>query len=198
MADLNIGQWIYGALGDSTEGVLLCVFLIFLIDAIAFPTLPEVFFAAGIMFNPDPAFAAELLLAAIAAELAGTWLLYAAVGRTGVPARIEKLASKYAKFLIMGDERLLLLNRAAPMIPFAGAFIRIMKWRIGLSMAYIASGCVLKYGAIAALSGFFYGYFESGAATNVTVAFIIAVVAASTASSLIMSRRRAAAEGREE
>ncbi|MDR3283224.1 MAG: hypothetical protein LBS92_06450 [Candidatus Methanoplasma sp.] len=190
MTDFNIGEWIYGVFGGNELGVLLCIFLIFMLDAVMFPTLPEVFFAMGVMYRPDLAFGVELLLVAIIAEIAGTLALYLVVSRVRVPARIERLVGKYVGFLVLGDERLLLVNRIAPMIPFAGAFISIMKWDIKKSLAYILLGCVLKYGAIAILSGFFYSYFSSGTAQTVTIVMIAIVIAASVASSLVMSKRK--------
>ncbi|MDR3206029.1 MAG: hypothetical protein LBT41_02895 [Candidatus Methanoplasma sp.] len=190
MIDFNIGEWIYGVFGNNELGVLLCIFLIFFIDAVLFPTLPELFFAMGIMYRPDVFFGAELLIAAIAAEVLGTLALYMVVSRIKIPARIERIVGRYVGFLVMGDERLLLLNRIAPMIPFAGAFISIMKWDIKRSLVYVVAGCILKYGAIAVLSGFFYSYFSSGVAQTVTIAMIVVVIAASIASSLIMSKRK--------
>lgn len=48
-----ISDWIYGAFGPYGDiGMLLCVFLIFLIDAFIFPTLPELFFVIGFIYQP--------------------------------------------------------------------------------------------------------------------------------------------------
>ena len=73
----NIGQIIYDLFGDNGDlGVLLCIFLIFLLDALLVPTLPELFFILGFMagaeHNTPIVFGCELLLMAILAELGNT------------------------------------------------------------------------------------------------------------------------------
>jgi len=174
----NIGDWIYDLFGPyGAWGILLCIFLIFLIDAIAFPTLPELFFVIGFMYNPTLEFGFQLLMVAIVAEIIGISTLYWIVEHVRVPARIKNIAEKYVKFLIVSDERMLLVNRAAPMIPFAGAFISIIEdWRLSRAMVYIILGCVLKYGLIMLMSNFFFTYFNSGDAQTYTILFVIAVI----------------------
>lgn len=186
----NIGDWIYAAFGDNGEyGVLLCIFLIFLIDALIFPTLPELFFILGFACYPTTAFGLELIGVAALAEIIGILTLYFLVEHVRIPARINRLVGKYTEFLVMGDERLLLLNRVAPMIPFAGAFISIAKWNIGKSLIYIIVGCVVKYGLIMMMSDFFYDYFSSNDAQTYTLIFIFAVLVASFALSIWMKKR---------
>ena len=162
----NIGQIIYDLFGDNGDlGVLLCIFLIFLLDALLVPTLPELFFILGFMagaeHNTPIVFGCELLLVAILAELVGILSLYYVVKHIRIPKKIEKLVDTYTNFLVMGDERLLLLNRIAPMIPFAGAFIAIAIWDLKKSMFYIVLGCVLKYGIIMLLSNMFLDFFNT-------------------------------------
>jgi hypothetical protein len=174
----NIGDWIYDLFGPyGAWGILLCIFLIFLIDAIAFPTLPELFFVIGFMYNPSIEFGLQLLMVAIVAEIIGISTLYWIVEHVRVPERIKNIAEKYVKFLIVSDERMLLVNRAAPMIPFAGAFISIIEsWRLSKAMMYIVLGCVLKYGLIMLMSNFFFTYFSSGEAQTYTILFVIVLI----------------------
>ncbi|MCL2712199.1 MAG: hypothetical protein FWD37_02835 [Methanomassiliicoccaceae archaeon] len=186
----DIGGWLQGIFGPYGElGILLLIFFVFFIDALFFPTLPELFFVIGFMTNPSFEFGCELLLAAILAELIGISLLYYIVEKVKVPKRIRDLADRYINFLVLGDERLLLINRVAPMIPFAGAFISLADWRLSRSLFYVLIGCILKYGAIMLMSSFFYTYFSDGAAQMYTIIFIIAVIAVSVAFALIRKRR---------
>lgn len=188
----SIGDWIYGFFGSSGEwGLLLCIFLIFLIDALVFPTLPELFFVIAFMYEPDFMFGMELLGVAIAAELIGVTALYLVVGYLKIPKRIEKLINKYVEFLLLGDERLILLNRIAPMIPFCGAFIRIVKWDLKKSLLYVVIGCVVKYGVIMLMSNFFFNYFGSSQAQWFTIIFIIAVIAISSILSVVYKKKNA-------
>ena len=187
---MDISGWLVSIFGDNEWGMLLCVFLVFLIDAFIFPTLPEVFFAAGYIHNPNMIYGLELLSVAIIAEIIGIMTLYLIVSRIRVPARIERIATKYTDFLILSDERLLLLNRVAPMIPFAGAFIAIMKWDIKKSMMYVVIGCVVKYGLILLMSEMFHNYFESSIAQVMTLVFVIVVIIVSFIASVIVKKKR--------
>ena len=190
----NIGQIIYDLFGDNGDlGVLLCIFLIFLLDALLVPTLPELFFILGFMagaeHNTPIVFGCELLLVAILAELVGILSLYYVVKHIRIPKKIEKLVDTYTKFLVMGDERLLLLNRIAPMIPFAGAFIAIAKWDLKKSMFYIVLGCVLKYGIIMLLSNMFLDFFNSDQAQLFMIIMIVVVIAVSMVLSIVVKKR---------
>lgn len=191
---VNIGQVIYDLFGDNGDlGVLLCIFLIFLLDALLVPTLPELFFILGFMagaeHNTPIVFGCELLLMAILAELVGILSLYYVVKHIRIPKKIEKLVDTYTKFLVMGDERLLLLNRIAPMIPFAGAFIAIAKWDLKKSMFYIVLGCVLKYGIIMLLSNMFLDFFSSDQAQLFMIIMIVVVIAVSMVLSIVVKKR---------
>lgn len=192
---MGIGEFVYDLFGGSGEwGLLLCIFLIFLLDAFLFPTLPELFFVIAYMggqeYGGGLAFDGALLLMAILAELVGIFTLYYVVKHVRVPRKIEKLINMYTKFLLLGDERLLLLNRIAPMIPFAGAFIAISKWNPYKSAAYIVIGCVVKYGFIMLLADFFYSFFGSSQAELFTIIMIFAVIGISVAASVIVKKRK--------
>ncbi len=191
----NIGQSIYDLFGGNGDlGILVCIFLIFLLDALLVPTLPELFFILGFMagaeHNVPIVFGCELLAAAIAAELVGILSLYYVVKHVRIPKKIEKLVDRYTRFLVMGDERLLLLNRVAPMIPFAGAFIAIAKWDLRKSVFYIVLGCILKYGTIMLLGNAFLEFFSSDQAQLFMIAMILAVIAVSMILSFVVKKRR--------
>jgi len=188
---LNIGEWLYGLLGaDGGPALVLVIFLIFLIDAMIFPTLPEFFIIMAFFYDPTLPFGLCLLAAAIAAEVSGLILLYLMVGRIRIPRRIESVVNKYIGFLVLSDERLLLLNRIAPMIPFSGAVVRIAGWNLKRSVLYVFIGCVLKYGAILLMSGFFHEFYSSNMAQTVTLIFVIAVIVISFITSMIMKKRK--------
>ena len=191
---LDLGQVIYGIFGNSEGGVVFCIFLIFLLDALLFPTLPELFFALGCMYRSTLSFSIELLLAAALAEQIGIFSLYFVVKKVRIPSKVQRVADRYTRFLVVSDEKLLLLNRVAPMLPFAGAFISILKWNPVKCSAYIFLGCMLKFGLIAALASVFYGYFSSDVASMVTLALIIIIIAVSMAMSTIMKKKKGLAQ----
>ena len=188
---MSFGDWLFSLFdGLGPEWVLLCICLLFLLDAILVPTLPEVFFIMGFDRQPTAMFGCELLLAAIIGELIGIFSLYYIVKHIHVPKRVSKIADKYVNFLIVSDERALLMNRIAPMIPFAGAFIALIdSWDPKKCVFYIVTGCVLKYGAILLASGFFYTFFTGKMTQQVMLAFIIAVIVLSFIASYVKKKR---------
>ncbi|NLN71916.1 MAG: hypothetical protein GX137_03900 [Thermoplasmatales archaeon] len=186
-----ISDWIYSIFGPyGSVGMLLCVFLIFLIDAFIFPTLPELFFIVGFIYQPTLAFGLQLLAVAVIAEIIGFTTLYWVVEHIHVPRRIKNIVDKYIKFLIVSDERALLINRVAPMIPFAGAFISIIDdWKFSKAMFYVVIGCILKYGMMMLMSNFFFEYFSSDDATLYTLLFVFIIIIASFAATYIRKRK---------
>lgn len=186
---MNVGQFLFDLFGaDGGWGVVLCIFLIFLIDAFLFPTLPELFFILGFSYNPSIEFGLQLLAAAVVAEWIGIFSLYFVVKHVRVPTKVSRVVDKYVHFLMLKDERLLLLNRIAPMIPFAGAFICIANWDVKKSWFYITLGCILKYGVIMLLSDQLYKYYAESAQT-MTIIMLIIILAISFALSFLMKKR---------
>ena len=113
-------------------GALVAMYLIFVVDASLTPTLPEVFvvlfFSYHTLFGVPPLmWGAALLAMALAGEATGNSVLYFVVNRalvrTGrMPRRIEAMMRRWTNFLILHDERIILLNRLIPVVPFVGAF----------------------------------------------------------------------------
>ena len=188
---MGLSEWLFGLFsGMGDPGIVLCVFLLFLIDALFFPTLPELFMVLGFGANATWEFALVLLGVAIVAELVGVFTLYFVVSRIKVPERISRIAKKYIGFLVVSDEKIILVNRVAPMIPFLGAFIAMIDtWDRRKCALYIVIGCVLKYGVILAASGFFLNYLGSDTAQSVTLVFIFAVLIVSFVASFYKKRK---------
>lgn len=179
MFDFNISEWMLEFFGPyGAIGIIVFVALIFFIDAVFFPTLPELFFVIGFMYMPgDIMFGIALLIAASIGEILGISLLYIIVEKIRMPEKIKNIADKYIGFLVVSDERIFLVNRFAPMIPFAGAFISIIEgWKFRKCMFYIILGCYLKYGIILAFSSFFYTFFSSDMAQSFTIVMVLAVI----------------------
>ena len=188
---IDIGGWMMDAFGPyGAWGILLVIFLIFYIDAVFFPTLPEIFFIIGFMYDPTPQWGIIILITASIAEAAGLSTLYYIVERIGVPERIKNIADKYADFLIVSDEKMLLVNRVAPMLPFAGAFVSLIhSWTLKRALIYNFIGCYLKYGIILLFANFFYSYFGSSEAQLYTIIFVIIVMVLSIIASFYKKRK---------
>ena len=194
---MNLGQAIYDLFGANGEwGLVLCIFLIFLLDALLIPTLPELFFVlafiGGANYGHPLLFGVELLIAAVIAEQIGIFSLYLVVKKYNhkIPKKIQSALDKYTQFLVVSDEKLLLLNRVAPMLPFAGAFVAILNWSVPKSAFYIAIGCIVKFGFIMMLSNFFYNYFQSEESQIITIVMILAVIAVSIVLSFFVKKKK--------
>lgn len=190
MIDFNIGEIIYdffAALG--VPGLLLFIFLLFYIDAIILPTLPELFTVIIFMAIPEPWFAASILAVIALAEFLGLTTLYLIVKNLRIPGKIEGAVHKYRDFLIVRDERMIIVNRFAPVLPFMGAFVAICGWSYRKSLLYTLASGVIKYGAILALSNLFYIYFSEGTAGTVTIIMVLVVLALSLIVSLYRKRK---------
>lgn len=188
-----IGDWLYGVFGPyGYIGILVFIFLLFYIDSLIFPTLPEVFFILSFMYDPTPYWGMILLLVGAVAEFAGVTSLYLVVERIRMPERIRSVADKYSKFLILNDERMILVNRVAPVMPFTGAFISLIEsWEIKRAWFYLILGYVLKYGAILLFANFFFAFFSGPQAEVLSIVMIIIVMAVS----LFMAYRKKKREG---
>ena len=188
---------IFGPYGMA--GVVAMVFVAFLLDATLIPAVPEIFIIVGFAYDPTPQFALVLLITAIVAEVVGNTILYLIVEKVGLPKKLKKVMNKYVSILILTDEKMMLLNRIAPMIPYSGAFISAIDgWTLKKSLFYIVLGCILKYGLILSMSTLFYSYFTSDVAQYVMIGFIIVILILSFIASYIRRKRTFPDEGKSE
>jgi len=180
-------------------GALAAMYLIFVVDATVIPTLPEVFvvgffYLHGQFGLPPFVWAVSLLAMAVAGEATGNSLLYwfvnRALVRTGrMPPRIEKLMARWMKFLIIHDERIILLNRVFPVVPFVGAFMAALKWNYPRSLAFIIIGGAAKYSALLLLIGAVGVVYNPAVAGWITLVLVLGIVGASAGASVIYRRR---------
>jgi len=195
---LPVGEIFYNLFSPlGLLGWLACVFLLFFIDAIIFPTLPEffvvLFFIAGYGSLADETLWILFVIVIAIAEVAGFTTLYLVVRRLRLPPKIAGAVDRYRRFLICPDERMILVNRVAPLLPFTGAFASICNWDFKKSILYLVLGGTFKYGLILALSSYFLAYFERGAAADFTIVMVMVIMVLSFVVSYY--RKRKAGEG---
>ena len=186
-------------------GSLLALLLIFALDAALFPALPEVWIVVTYTYRPeilDPLLWAALLLGVgIAGDVLGTTFLYLMVRRVLIrgrrmPGWLERGMKRWTTFLVVRDERLILLNRVAPVIPFVGAFIATLGWDYRRSLAYVAFGGLAKY-AILLFVVFAIGVaYNPSTARWITLGVVVVVVAVSVLASSLYRRRHGLVSGR--
>ncbi|MGI0147970.1 MAG: hypothetical protein ACREDF_00355, partial [Thermoplasmata archaeon] len=128
-------------------GSLVAMFLIFAVDAALFPALPEAWIVVTYAYRPEvlgpTAWAGLLLIVAVAGDVLGTSVLYVLVRRVLIQGRrmphwLEAGMRRWTEFLLVRDERVILLNRLAPVVPFVGAFIATLRWSFPRSIAFVA------------------------------------------------------------
>lgn len=158
-------------------GELVFLFVILCLDAMLVPTLPELFVLVLMLEYPGNIGWGVLLLAVVvAAELTGNAILYYIVKKVRLPRILEKTAKKWVGFLAVHDERIILVNRVAPILPFVGAFVAMMKWNPRKSFFYIFVGGTAKYSVLLAFVIVFNQVFDASTARNVTISMILAII----------------------
>jgi len=170
---------------------LLGLFIIFLIDSTVFPALPELFAVLAFMMDPTPEWGIALLAAACLAELCGNSLLYFLVRGRNLPGFIKRAMRRWTQFIFLKDERIILLNRIAPVMPFTGAFMAVCKWSYGRSMLYLAAGGLAKYSALFLLVGALDYRFEREAAQTFSLAAVAIVICISLLASYAYRKKMA-------
>lgn len=178
--------------GLGTAGMIIALLLIFIVDATIFPALPELFAVIIFLSAPvlDLGWAAVVIVIALIGEVIGNTTLYLIAKKAKIPKRLEKIMNKYVNFLLIKDEKIILVNRVAPVIPFVGAFIAACKWSYKKSITYMVSGGIAKYSFLLILVGAFNVMWTRELATNVTIVMVIIMIAISATASLIYRRKK--------
>jgi membrane protein DedA with SNARE-associated domain len=178
----------FASLGD--VGVVLALVAIILIDGTGVPTLPEVWmvWVFGVHFD-SLGWAVMLIIVASVASLGGNFILYSIVKFVGMPKRIQRVMRKYTDFLIVSDERLLLLNRVAPLVPYTGAFIAVHNWDLRKCALYLIVGAMAKSTVVIALAWLSYDNLRQDVAPWVALIAVAVVILVSIIASLIYKRR---------
>lgn len=199
---VSLGEWLSGVFAFlGPAGTLLALYLAFVLDAAIFPTLPELIFVLSYAYRPptwDPvAWAALLLGMALAGEATGNTAMYAwvrklLVDRGRMPRWLENAMRRWTDFLLVRDERIILVNRVAPVVPFAGAFIATLGWSFRRSLVYVVVGAAAKYAFLLGLVAYLGYAYNRDTATTITVVAVIVVLAVSLTASVLYRRRTGA------
>src|SRR5437764_17572 len=88
--------------------------LVFLLDGLGLPLMPEVAALLAFTQSPTLAWGATLVGLIVAMEVGAALVLYTAVDTLGAPRFVRRMMAGYTAAMLVRDERLLLLNRAVP------------------------------------------------------------------------------------
>ena len=202
----SVADWFSGLFAFlGPAGTLVALFLVFVLDAAIIPTLPELAIVVSYLLGRTPdvaplSWALMLLAMAVAGEVVGNtlmflWVRKLVVDRGHLPRLIGRAMRGWTRLMIVPDERIILVNRIAPVVPFVGAFIAVVGWSFRKSLLYIVLGSIAKYSLLLVIVGYLGIVYEPGTATLVTAVAVIALVAVSVAASAVYRRRLAAPPG---
>jgi membrane-associated protein len=178
----------FASLGDM--GMFLAIALIILIDGTLFPTLPEVWTVWIFGVHPESlAWGATIVVVASFASLLGNFTLFGFVKLIGLPKWLKRKMNQYTNFLLVHDERLLILNRIAPIIPYTGAFIAACNWNVRKSAAYILISALMKFTIIMLISWASFESLKEDIAPWVSLGFVAIFLVASIVVSFIYKKR---------
>jgi len=201
----SVADWLSGLFAFlGPAGTLVALFFVFVIDAAVIPALPELAVVLSFLYRTpgtEPlSWALLLLTMAIAGEVVGNtvmflWVRKLVVDRGHLPKIVDRMMRGWTKMLLVRDERIILVNRIAPVVPFVGAFIAVVGWSFPKSMAYIVVGAAAKYTLLLLLVGYLGVAYDPNTATLLTVGAVIVLVVASLVASLVLRKRMAAPPG---
>ena len=198
----SVANWLSGLFAFlGPAGTLIALLLVFVFDAAIIPARPELALVLSYLYRgPDInsiLWALLLLGMAIVGEVIGNTLMFLLVRRLVVdrghlPKLLERAMHGWTQFLLVRDERIILVNRIAPVVPFVGAFIAVIGWSYPRSVLYIVLGAAAKYSVLLVLVGYLGLIYDPNTATLVTVSAVLIIVGISIAASLVIRRRAAA------
>lgn len=193
---LDIGQSVIGLFSDLGDlGMLLAITVIIWIDGTAFPTLPEAWMIFIFGVHPQSfVWGATLVAVASLASLLGNFTLYSLVKIAKLPGWVQKAMKRYTNWLILKDERLLILNRFAPLIPYTGAFIAVCDWDVRKCAIYLFGSAIAKFSVYIVIFWLSFESLKEEVAPWVSLAIVAVVVTASIISSIVYKRRQEGGE----
>lgn len=177
----------FGAFGPL--GMLLALFVIFNFDGIVFPVLPELFVVITFGVNPSIAWGTLVLTIAVIGGVTANAALYLIASKAKLPKWMRNRMKGYISMLMVRDERIILLNRIVPVVPYTGAFIAACDWDVSRSISYVALGGLMKYSVLILVSDAFFVFYETGLARIVTILLVILFIGVSFLISLVYRRR---------
>lgn len=198
----SVADWLSGLFAFlGPAGTLVGLFFLFVIDAAIIPTLPELAVVLSYLYRApgtDPLpWALLLLTMAVAGEVVGNTLMFLWVRKLVVDrGHLPKIVARGMRFwtglMIVPDERIILVNRIAPVVPFVGAFIAVVGWSYRKSIVYIVIGALAKYGFLLVLVGYLGLVYDPNTAKLITVVAVLLLVGVSVGVAILYRRRAVA------
>jgi hypothetical protein len=197
---LTVSEEIIAAFASLGEpGLLVALAVIIWIDGVAFPTFPEFWLIWIFGVHPDSVvWGIALVVVSTSAALLGNLTLYGLVKMARLPGWIQRRMKQYTNFLIVKDERLILINKIAPIVPYTGAFMAVCGWNLRRCIVYAAAGGSAKTSVILLISWASYDALKEEIAPWIAMAAIAVMMVASFVSSVLYRRKHITGRAKEE
>lgn len=163
-------------------GLILAFAVISFLDGFAIPTLPEawlIFIALSNTGVSSLIWALALIIVGTASAISAQILLYSTIKKIGLPRRLRGWMNKYAKFLIVSDEKLAFMNWLVPVVPFTGAFVAVCNWRAKKAFLLSTAGGLTKMSIIVGIAITFPMLIDAEMVGDASLVLILAVLLAS-------------------
>ncbi len=171
-------------------GMLVALVCLVLLDGAGLPTVPEMWLVLFFGAHPETfAWGATVAIVASVAGLGGILIQYSLARLARLPKKFKRVMKKYTDFLVLHDERLLLLNKAAPMIPYSGAFVAALGWNLKKSLTYSLIGSLGKTFMIVSITFFAYGGLAKEIAGWISFVLLGCILGASMVASLVFRKK---------
>jgi len=178
---------------------VMALMVIIWLDGVAFPTFPEFWLIWIFGVNSDSiAWGAILVMASTFAALCGNLTLYGLVKIARLPGWIQRRMRQYTDFLIVSDERLILINKIAPIVPYTGAFMAVCNWNLKKCISYAAAGGSVKTAIILLISWASYDTLKQEVAPWIAMGAIAIMMVSSLVYSAIYKRKHNVKKAKEE
>jgi len=159
-------------------GLFAFLIIVYVIDAFALPIFPDVIYSFVFMADPTLEWGIIIALAVVIGENTGMIILYYIAEHMNLPHRIKRVMQAYGDFLIVSDERMLLIQRVAPMLMFTGVFVSVLEnWKLSRALFYNTVGCITKYILLSIVYYFFFQTLSLEEAQRYSLILTISVMA---------------------
>ena len=173
-------------------GLIIAFSVISFLDGFAIPTLPEAWLMLIAMSDVGifkPVWGTSLVLIGATSAVAAQILLFLVVKKVGLPKRLTNIMKKYTKMLVVSNERLMIVNWLAPVIPFTGAFIAVCGWNPKKAFILSWIGGVIKISVLVAIAMLFPLLLPKETVADASLVLIIVVLIVSLLISYIRHKR---------
>jgi hypothetical protein len=172
------GEFILEITGGNVFLLLLLAFLLFYLDSMVITLLPEVLILIIFAARPENIqiyeWAVLLLIMANVGDVLGNYTIYLLFKKwKWFHKRVSNVLRKYVEFLVLKDEKLILLNRVAPALPMCGVFMAVCNWNVKKSLFYIYIGGLIKMSIILFLFGYLAHVYPEETAFYITLIFVV-------------------------